>query len=373
MRILSHIPGEGDSKAANLQDVWPSKLLTDAKRIRGAGVEKCTLQLLNDSGDAIHEYITNSKEWIECRLQAERTKVTDQNHVDDYETASILLLGIQDSDGPSNHPERKATLDRIFASVKVLHEGGLREDACELLEVGLLAAIKVNLEDLKQMDAGTESVALLQEIADQVKWLKSGNDMAAECGALKSIWQSQISSTAMVAALQRSKDCTVIKDTRVLHQALAAAQGQKMSKEVASLMMDARVKIVSKIGANIMASGIDITDQCTRDEIAVLTFMHNCPEFIAMVGGRAKDVTTQKQLDKMGKCLMQLRMTKDYVIAHDKGSELEFNVGKVAQAIEDWHDYVRIFNDPDGHSFLIFCFERHTTRRLYNCFLLVLM
>ena len=105
-----------------------------------------------------------------------------------------------------------------------------------------------------------------------------------------------------------------------------------------------------------MASGIDITDQCTRDEIAVLTFMHNCPEFIAMVGGRAKDVTTQKQLDKMGKCLMQLRMTKDYVIAHDKGSELEFNVGKVAQAIEEWHDYVRISNDPDGHSFCIFLF-----------------
>ena len=35
------------------------------------------------------------------------------------------------------------------------------------------SALKVNLEDLKQMDAGTESVALLHDITDQVKWCEA--------------------------------------------------------------------------------------------------------------------------------------------------------------------------------------------------------
>ena len=353
LRMLSHIPGDGDSTASHLQDVWPSKLVTETKRVRGTAAEKCTLQLLNISAAAIHEYITGRKEWIELRLQAEKTKVTDQNHVEDYETAAVLLLEIQTTDGPSSEPKRKAMLRRVFGLLKLLHEGGLREDACELLDTGLLAALKVDLEDCKAMDPGQESVALLQEITDQAMLLKHSTDMVAECTALKSQWQTQCASTALVAALQRTKNCTAIEDTRDLHQALAAAQGQQIPKEVASLLMDARAKVVSKIGANILASGNNITDQVTRDELAVLKFMQNCPEFIAIVGGRARDVPTQRQLENMAKILFNLRSSSDYVKAHDKGSELEFNVGKLAEAIENWRDFVADFQNPDGHLFVV--------------------
>ena len=349
LRILSHIPGEGGSIAANLEDVWPSKMLSNTMRIRGTAAQKCTLQLMNDSGDSIFEHITNDKEWIQLRLQAERSKVTDQNHVEDYDTAAILLLELNAR--LENDPSRKETLDRIFQHIQTLHEGGLREEACENLEEGLLKALSTNVEDLKRMTPSMETIAMLQQISDRVKSLKFGDGMAAECAALQSLWQSQSSSTALLAALQQTKDCTAIQDTRVLHQALAAAQGQQIEKEVASLMVHSRVKIVSKIGLNILASGNGITDQCIRDEIGALIFLHKCPEFIAMVGGRGRDISTQRQIEAMHKDLLTLRLCKEYIIKHDRGAELEFNVSKAAKAIESWREFVKTFNDPDGHPF----------------------
>ena len=55
----------------------------------------------------------------------------------------------------------------------------------------------------------------------------------------------------------------------------------------------------------------------------------------------------------MAKILFNLRFSSDYVKAHDKGSELEFNVGKLAEAIENWKDFVVEFQNPDGHLFVV--------------------